>query len=390
MAVPARSLVLALMSATTLLTASPDSGRDFSGRWFLDGRRSDLHALSIPAAQTLTVTQSAIAIQCDAGYADGGSRRWSYLLDGTETRVTADSSTESSIVKWEGAALLVNTLVSGSRDYTVMDRWLLSNGGAVLTITRQVALREGMLEGSLVYTRGAGPGAAAGPEPVERAAPVAPAMPAESAPPRDLIRQPAPAAADLVVTRGTHIGLSLRNSLDTKHSKEGDHVYLETIAPITVAGKIVIPRGSYVNGTITESKPAKGIKGKGEMYIRFDNLVLPNGVTRDFRSRLVSADSEARGTVDAKEGKITGERDSSGDARTVAEGGGIGATVGAIAGSAAGHPLPGVGIGAAAGAGVALATIFHGKKPEAVLPRGTIVEMVLDRDLVYGRNELPY
>ena len=68
----------------------------------------------------------------------------------------------------------------------------------------------------------------------------------------------------------------------------------------------------------------------------------------------------------------------------------MGASVGAIAGSAAGHPLGGVGIGAAAGAGVALATIFHGKRPEAVLPRGTIVEMVLDRDLTYSRNELPY
>ncbi len=380
MVLHARALALIVLASATLLAAAPDSGRDFSGHWFLDAGRSDLHALSIPAAQTLNVTETPIGIQCEAGYADGATRRWSYLLDGTETRISIDAATESSVVKWEGAALLVNTLVSGPRDYTVMDRWYLSDGGAVLTIARQVALREGMLEGTLVYTRVAGSEPTGGAEPVERA-------PA----PRELIRQPAAPSNDaLVVTRGTHIGLALRNALDTKHTKEGDHVYLETIAPIAVAGQVVIPRGSYVNGTVTESKPAKGIKTKGEMYIRFDNLVLPNGVTRDFHSRLVSADSEARGTVDSKEGKVTGERDSSGDARTVAEGGGIGATVGAIAGSAAGHPLTGVGIGAAAGAGVALATIFHGKKPEAVLPRGTILEMVLDRDLSYRRNELPY
>lgn len=384
MVLHARALALILLASAMLLPAAADSGRDFSGRWFLDARRSDLHALSIPAAQTLAVTETPVAIQCEAAYADGATRRWSYLLDGTETRVSLDAATESSVVKWEGAALLVNTLVSGPRDYTVMDRWSLSEGGAVLTITRQVALREGMLEGTLVYTRAAGAALAGGAEPVERSEPRPEA-------PRELIRQPAPPSNDaLVVTRGTHIGLALRNALDTKHTKEGDHVYLETIAPIAVSGQVVIPRGSYVNGTVTESKPAKGIKSKGEMYIRFDNLVLPNGVTRDFHSRLVSADGEARGTVDAKEGKVTGERDSSGDVRTVAEGGGIGATVGAIAGSAAGHPLTGVGIGAAAGAGVALATIFHGKKPEAVLPRGTILEMVLDRDLSYSRNELPY
>jgi len=43
-----------------------------------------------------------------------------------------------------------------------------------------------------------------------------------------------------------------------------------------------IPRGSYVNGTVTTSKPAGALKGKGELFIRFDALILPNGVTREF------------------------------------------------------------------------------------------------------------
>jgi hypothetical protein len=375
------SLLAALLVFSFALPVIADSGRDFSGKWFLDPRLSDLHALSLPTAQTLTVTQRDLAIQCEGAYVDGSTRRWSYLLDGTETRVPEGNETSSSIVKWEGSALLVNNQVSGARDYTVMDRWALSNGGATLTITRQVVLKEGQLEGSLVYNREP---SAMSAEPVSRAAEP------EPEPARELIKQPAPASSDLLVARGTHIGLALRNALDTKHTQEGDHVYLETIAPIAVAGQVVIPRGSYVNGTVTESKPAKGIKTKGEMYIRFDSLVLPNGVTRDFRSRLASADASTRGTVDAKEGKVTGERDSSGDVKTVAIGTGVGASVGAIAGSAAGHPLGGTGIGAAAGAAVGLATIFHGKRPEAVLPRGTIVEMVLDRDLTYGRNEIPY
>jgi type IV secretion system protein VirB10 len=370
----------------TLPLAAYDSGRDFAGTWYLDARHTNMRAISLPAAQTLTVTQQDTSIQCAATYADGATQSWSYRIDGTETRLHAGDSTESSVVKWEGAALLVNTLVSGPRDYTVMDRWALTNSGAQLTITRQVVLREGQAEGSLVYTRQ--PSA----ETMEPRAATAEAAPQpEIEHPRELVKQPAAMApADLVVAHGTHIGLALRNSLDTKHTQEGDHVYLETIAPIAIAGQIVIPRGSYVNGTVTQSKPAKGIKTKGEMYIRFDSLVLPNGVSRDFHSRLISADSTAHGTVDSKEGKVTGERDSSGDVRTVATGTGVGATVGAIAGSAAGHPLTGVGIGAATGAAVGLATIFHGKRPEAVLPRGTIVEMVLDRDLTFSRNELPY
>ena len=76
------------------------------------------------------------------------------------------------------------------------------------------------------------------------------------------------------------------------------------------------------------------------------------------------------------------------DARTTAEGAGIGAAIGGVAGSAAGAPLKGVGIGAAAGAAVGLASVMTKHKADASLPRGTTVEMVLDRDLRYQRSEL--
>jgi type IV secretion system protein VirB10 len=342
--------------------------------------------------------QQDVAVRCSSTSTDGAPIQWSYLLDGTETRSRIGDETRSSIAKWEGAALLINTQVLASQDYTVMDRWKLSGDRSVLTITRQVVRRSGEVEGVLVYTKIAQTMETqpADMEPTDRTAGLThastqapvflpPAQPPEPA----LVKQPdQPASGELTVALGTRIALALRNGLDTKHSHEGDRVYLETIQPIAVAGRIVIPRGSYVNGTVTESKPAHGVKGKGEIYIRFDSLMLPNGVSRDFHSRLVSADSSARGKVDSNEGKVTGERDGSGDARTVATGGGIGAGVGGIAGSAAGHPLGGVGIGAGAGAGAALATIFHDKRPEAVLPRGTIVEMILDRDLRFSPSEL--
>ena len=39
-------------------------------------------------------------------------------------------------------------------------------------------------------------------------------------------------------------------------------------------------------------------------------------------------------------------------------------------------------------AAVGLASVFHGKRPEAVLPAGTTLEMVLDRDLRFSPSEL--
>ena len=154
---------------------------------------------------------------------------------------------------------------------------------------------------------------------------------------------------------GTHVALLLRNAIDTKHSREGDRVYLETVYPVALEGRIVIPRGSFVNGTVTISKPAGRAKAKGELYIRFDSLTLPNGVTRDFRSRLGSAEGK---TVDRTEGTIKGENDKSHDARTGATTTGMGASLGGLIGRASGSTLKGVGVGGAAGAAAGLAGVL--------------------------------
>ena len=57
-----------------------------------------------------------------------------------------------------------------------------------------------------------------------------------------------------VVPAGTKIPFALVNSLSTKHSGEGDRVYLRTTFPVVIDGRIIIPRGSYVAGTVTEVK----------------------------------------------------------------------------------------------------------------------------------------
>src|SRR5580692_4472803 len=55
---------------------------------------------------------------------------------------------------------------------------------------------------------------------------------------------------DFMVENGTRIPLSIINSISTRYANPGDRVYLETAFPIVVTGKIVIPAGSYVMGTI--------------------------------------------------------------------------------------------------------------------------------------------
>jgi hypothetical protein len=200
--------------------------------------------------------------------------------------------------------------------------------------------------------------------------------------------QEAPSPA-YVVERGTHIPLSLINSVSTRHSAEGDRVYLETVFPILASGKIVIPPGSFVSGTITEVKRPGRVKGRGELYLRFDSLTLSNGVTRDFRARVGGIDGRGNEQLDRKEGKIMGEGNKAGDAKTVGEIGAAGASIGALAGSAAKSAGMGAGIGAAAGVATGLAMVLLSRGPDAVLAKGSTIEMVLDRPISFSAEEIP-
>lgn len=192
------------------------------------------------------------------------------------------------------------------------------------------------------------------------------------------------------VTAGTKIPLSMINSVSTKNAAAGDRIYLETVFPILVNGKIVIPPGSYVAGTVTEIKRPGRVKGRGELYVRFDSLTLPNGVTREFRSRVGALDGRAAEEVDKNEGKIKGEGNKAGDAQTIATTAGAGASIGGLAGISSGHTGMAAGIGAAAGATAGLIGVLLTRGPDAVLAKGTTLEMVLDRSISYDEAEIDF
>ena len=197
-------------------------------------------------------------------------------------------------------------------------------------------------------------------------------------------------AESFVLDPGTRVPLSMINSVSTKNSAVGDRIYLETVFPVMVNGRIVIPPGSYVAGTVTNVKRPGRVKGRGELYVRFDSLTLPNGVTRDFRARIGSLDGRASEDLDRQEGTIKSEGNKSGDARNVGEAAATGASVGTIAGAVGGNVGKGLGIGAAAGAGAGLVGVLLTRGPDALLAKGTTLDMVLDRPLTFTAEELNF
>ena len=126
------------------------------------------------------------------------------------------------------------------------------------------------------------------------------------------------------------------------------------------------------------------------VFTTLDSLTLPNGVTRDFRARVSQLDGRASEELDRNEGAIKSEGNKGGDVRTVGETAAAGASIGALAGSAAGSAGMGAGIGAAAGAAAGLAAVMFTRGPEAVLAKGTTIEMMLDRTVTFDEADLDF
>ncbi len=199
-----------------------------------------------------------------------------------------------------------------------------------------------------------------------------------------------PVEKTFTVDPGTRIPLTMLNSVSTRNTGEGDRIYLETLFPVVVGGKIIIPPGSSVAGTVTSLKRPGKVKGKGELFVRFDTLILPNGVTRDFKSRLGSIDGRDNQGFDREEGRIKGEGSKAGDAQTVGVGATTGATVGAIGGAVSRSAGMGLGIGAGAGAAAGLMAVLLTRGPDVVLAKGSTVEMLLDRQLSFTEDEVEF
>jgi type IV secretion system protein VirB10 len=162
----------------------------------------------------------------------------------------------------------------------------------------------------------------------------------------------------------------------TRNARPGDPVYLETVFPIVINQRILIPAGTYVQGEIQEAKRPGKVKGQGEIRLRLNSMILPNGYSVDFNAIPTNAGTGGNESTDS-EGKIKGDTNKAGDVGTIAKTTGAGAGIGAIASGTA----RGAGIGAGAGAAAGLAAILLTRGPELELPRGTTLDVILDRPL---------
>ncbi len=193
---------------------------------------------------------------------------------------------------------------------------------------------------------------------------------------------------EVVIPRKTEMFITLERALNTKTVSPGDSFFGLVAVPFTQNDKIVIPAGSYVKGQVETAKKPGRINGTGELTLRFNLLILPDGTTREFQAMASSAEGyETKGG--SEEGKIKAESNQASDVgKGAIYGAPIGASVGAVAGVGSNNDRTdwsrvrtGAVVGAGGGAAVGALVGLLLRNTQVDLAKGTVITVVLDKDV---------
>ncbi|HEY1338895.1 MAG TPA: glycine zipper 2TM domain-containing protein [Bryobacteraceae bacterium] len=180
---------------------------------------------------------------------------------------------------------------------------------------------------------------------------------------------PGPRMAHLGV--GTKMDMAANDTLSSRTAKVGDTFTAHVVEDVKDAsGKVVIPAGSVVHGTITDVKPAPNPSTPGTLTVAVTNVTV----------RGTSYAIEA--AVDSLETIHKGRGVTSGDAAKVGAGAAAGAILGRVLGGNKKGTIIGGIVGGAAGAAVAHET----KDSDIVLPAGAHIIIRLTKELAVAAS----
>ena len=217
--------------------------------------------------------------------------------------------------------------------------------------------------------------------PVAAAAPDAVAQPADAP-------SAVPAKKTFTVPAGTKVLLQLRSAVNTRSAKPGDGVYLASTFPVVVGSRVMIPAGVYVQGVVDRVSRAGHVKGRAQLDMHFTSIIFPNGTVVEIPGIINSLPGAKDRTVKGDEGTVEEQGNKGHDVARAAEIGLEGAGIGAIGGSATGHPLEGAAIGGLGGVAVGAAVALFTRGDDINIESGTPVEMVLQRSLILEEENL--
>lgn len=176
---------------------------------------------------------------------------------------------------------------------------------------------------------------------------------------------PAPPPKPLIIPAETVISVNLDQAVGSKISTPGQAFSATVAAPISIDGRLAIPKGARAAGVVKDAKPAGRFKGGAVLSLTLTSVTVKND-NYDIQTTAPSETSTGKGKRTA--GMVGG-------------GAGGGALIGGLAGGGKGALIGGL-IGAAAGTGGAGLT---GNR-EITLPAETLLNFKLVQSLEIKRR----
>jgi len=176
----------------------------------------------------------------------------------------------------------------------------------------------------------------------------------ESAKPASVMEQLT--SKPVILPEGTVLTVRLNQTVSSKDSNAGDKFSGTVEEPVEVGGKVVIPKGSTVTGTVTDAKPLGKIKGAATLRLVLDSVTVKDS-KYDIQTTAVARSMKGKG-------------------KRTAEFGGGGAAAGAVIGALAGGGK-GAAIGMLLGGGAGVAGGAYTGNKEIVLPAETMLSFKL-------------
>lgn len=181
--------------------------------------------------------------------------------------------------------------------------------------------------------------------PPEMSGPAVPALP------------PEPEFEELTVPANAVIGLQLEDTVSTERAQIEDRVEARVTRDVRAQGRVVVPAGSRVLGSVNEVERGGKLKERARLGVRFHTIILADGSELPLQTETVYREGEPPSNASAA--KI-----------------GAGAIGGAILGAILGGGK-GAAIGGAVGAGAGTTAVMAGGRRPAELEAGSTITVKL-------------
>ncbi len=175
-----------------------------------------------------------------------------------------------------------------------------------------------------------------------------------------------PKPAPLMLAAGTRVPATANDTISTRSAKAGDSFTATVSQDVKDAtGRVVIPAGASVSGTITAAEPAPNPNSTGKIELAVTSVTV-RGVSYSVDASVVAKDTvmKGRGVTKADAAKVAG-----------------GAAAGAIVGKLLGKNTKGAVIGGAAGAAAGAAAARASRDIDVVIPKGAAITIKLNGPL---------